>query len=34
MVRHRYTKLGFKQLERPLDGSEHGAMDAWYIKEL
>ncbi len=29
-----YTKLGFKQLERPLDGSEHGAMDAWYIKEL
>lgn len=29
-----YTKLGFQQLERPLDGSEHNAMDAWYIKEL
>ena len=29
-----YTKLGFRQLEKPLDGSEHGTMDAWYIKEL
>ncbi|WP_068673527.1 GNAT family N-acetyltransferase [Oceanobacillus sp. Castelsardo] len=29
-----YSKLGFKQLEKPLDGSEHGAMDSWYIKEL
>ncbi|WP_419887719.1 GNAT family N-acetyltransferase [Neobacillus niacini] len=29
-----YTKLGFQQLERPLDGSEHSTMDAWYIKEL
>ncbi|MED4473778.1 GNAT family N-acetyltransferase [Oceanobacillus caeni] len=29
-----YVKLGFKSLEKPLDGSEHGAMDAWYIKEL
>lgn len=29
-----YTKLGFQQLERPLEGSEHGAMDAWYLKEL
>ncbi|RBW68347.1 GNAT family N-acetyltransferase [Bacillus taeanensis] len=29
-----YTKLGFQQLERALDGSEHNAMDAWYIKEL
>lgn len=29
-----YTKLGFQQLEKPLDGSEHNAMDAWYIKEL
>lgn len=29
-----YIKLGFQQLERPLDGSEHNAMDAWYIKEL
>ncbi|WP_394233876.1 GNAT family N-acetyltransferase [Niallia oryzisoli] len=31
---HLYSKLGFQQLDRPLDGSEHGAMDAWYIKEL
>ncbi|PKR85648.1 GNAT family N-acetyltransferase [Heyndrickxia camelliae] len=29
-----YTKLGFRQLERALNGSEHNAMDAWYIKEL
>ena len=29
-----YTKLGFQQLERALDGTEHGAMDAWYIKIL
>lgn len=29
-----YTKLGFQQFERALDGSEHNAMDAWYIKEL
>ncbi|PAV28142.1 GNAT family N-acetyltransferase [Virgibacillus profundi] len=29
-----YTKLGFQQLDKPLDGSEHNAMDAWYIKEL
>ena len=29
-----YIKLGFQPLERPLDGSEHNAMDAWYIKEL
>lgn len=29
-----YIKLGFQQLERALDGSEHSAMDAWYIKEL
>jgi putative acetyltransferase len=29
-----YIKLSFQQLERPLDGSEHSAMDAWYIKEL
>ncbi|MDM5228523.1 GNAT family N-acetyltransferase [Cytobacillus sp. NJ13] len=29
-----YIKLGFQQLERALDGSEHNAMDAWYIKEL
>lgn len=29
-----YNKLGFKELEKPLDGSEHGTMDKWYIKEL
>lgn len=29
-----YSKLGFQQLERPLEGSEHSRMDAWYIKEL
>lgn len=29
-----YTKFGFQQLERPLDGSEHNATDAWFIKDL
>ncbi len=29
-----YIKLGFQQLERALDGSDHNAMDAWYIREL
>ena len=29
-----YTKLGFQQLESALGGSEHSAMDTWYIKEL
>ncbi|GKV70452.1 N-acetyltransferase [Sporosarcina sp. NCCP-2716] len=29
-----YAKLGFRKLEQPLAGSEHGAMDAWYMKEL
>ena len=29
-----YSKLGFQQLEKPLDGSEHGTMDTWYIKKL
>ncbi|WP_223700622.1 GNAT family N-acetyltransferase [Sutcliffiella deserti] len=29
-----YIKLGFKQLDRALGGSEHNAMDAWYMKEL
>lgn len=29
-----YFKLGFRQLEKPLEGSEHGTMDAWYMKEL
>ncbi len=29
-----YIKLGFQPLEKPLDGSEHNTMDAWYIKNL
>jgi putative acetyltransferase len=29
-----YIKPGFQLLEKPLDGSDHSAMDAWYIKEL
>ncbi|GAB4073717.1 GNAT family N-acetyltransferase [Barrientosiimonas marina] len=29
-----YHKFGFQELDEPLDGSEHGAMDAWYIKTL
>lgn len=31
---HLYSKLGFQLLEKPIDGSDHGAMDAWYSKEL
>jgi putative acetyltransferase len=29
-----YSKLGFRQLDKPIEGSEHNVMDAWYIKEL
>lgn len=29
-----YQKLGFELLEKPLEGSDHSAMDAWYIKKL
>ena len=29
-----YSKLGFQQLDKPLNGSEHGTMDTWYIKKL
>ncbi|WP_128102267.1 GNAT family N-acetyltransferase [Paenibacillus sp. DCT19] len=29
-----YEKFGFNLLDKPLSGSEHSAMDAWYIKEL
>jgi len=29
-----YKKFGFKLLLKPLPGSEHSAMDAWYIKGL
>lgn len=29
-----YEHLGFKVLEEPLKGSEHGLMNRWYIKDL
>lgn len=29
-----YSKLGFQQLDKPIEGSEHNVMDAWYLKEL
>ena len=29
-----YERLGFRRLESPLEGSEHGTMDRWYLKEL
>ncbi len=29
-----YEKFGFTLLQEPLPGSEHSAMDAWYIKQL
>lgn len=29
-----YDKLGFQELEEPIEGSEHNAMDTWYIKKL
>ena len=29
-----YVKFGFELLDKPLEGSEHGAMDAWCLKEL
>ncbi|WP_368901251.1 GNAT family N-acetyltransferase [Oceanobacillus oncorhynchi] len=29
-----YEKYGFQSLEKPLEGSEHSAMDRWYIKVL
>lgn len=29
-----YERLGFRKLDRPLDGSEHRTMDTWYMKEL
>lgn len=29
-----YEKYGFQLLSKPLDGSEHSAMDAWYLKRL
>lgn len=31
---HLYLKFGFRQLDKALDGSDHNACDAWYIKEL
>lgn len=29
-----YEKFGFILLQEPLPGSEHSAMDAWYLKDL
>ncbi|PMC34324.1 GNAT family N-acetyltransferase [Bacillus sp. UMB0899] len=29
-----YEKFGFTLLQEPLAGSEHSAMDAWYLKNL
>lgn len=29
-----YSKFGFRQLENPLDETEHNACDTWYIKSL
>ncbi|MCG1022749.1 GNAT family N-acetyltransferase [Sutcliffiella horikoshii] len=29
-----YDKFGFTLLQEPLPGSEHSAMDAWYLKQL
>lgn len=29
-----YEKYGFRLLSEPLPGSEHSAMDAWYLKNL
>lgn len=29
-----YARFGFKRLNKPLPGSEHGTMDAWYLKKL
>lgn len=29
-----YKKFGFTLLQEPLPGSEHSAMDAWYLKQL
>ncbi|WP_054704239.1 GNAT family N-acetyltransferase [Bacillus sp. JCM 19041] len=29
-----YERFGFKLLPEPISGSEHSAMDAWYLKKL
>lgn len=29
-----YQKYGFQLLSQPLPGSEHGAMDLWYLRDL
>ncbi|WP_018932409.1 GNAT family N-acetyltransferase [Gracilibacillus lacisalsi] len=29
-----YSRFGFKQLDKPMEASEHNACDTWYIKEL
>ncbi|WP_028274731.1 GNAT family N-acetyltransferase [Atopococcus tabaci] len=29
-----YAKFGFQRLDQPLEGTEHSACDAWYMKKL
>ncbi|GAB3796634.1 GNAT family N-acetyltransferase [Virgibacillus kimchii] len=29
-----YVRLGFQELEKPLEGSEHSTMDTWFIKKI
>lgn len=29
-----YEKFGFNQLTQPLEGSDHGLMNRWFIKDL
>ncbi|MET3682742.1 putative acetyltransferase [Alkalibacillus flavidus] len=29
-----YEKLGFEPLPKPIEGSDHNAMDAWYLKRF
>lgn len=29
-----YVKFGFQRLNQPLEGTEHSACDAWYMKKL
>jgi len=31
---HVYEHFGFKKLEKPLSGSEHGLMNRWFIKNI
>lgn len=29
-----YERYGLKLLEKPIEGSDHSAMDRWYLKDL